>query len=1218
MQNPPTLSSVEENHLDKIRGPTDHGIGTLTDTRIDEDDYLVCKLCNYKTSDSRQMDNHMKNHVTRKVKSVAKSKQQIGIPAVAVASNSSLETAESISETVPDSTKDATLKMLLRTVVATDEKQTDTKRESNGMKRSAGGKGNKLLELVKKLRTSCYENERDDPGRIRFDFEEPTLATNQTSEDKTDKIPGNESVGKSEIKQKQSKQVNSENSTPQNQINHQRQPSTKPKAFECDVCGYKAKWLSELQKHKLVHTNEKPFPCPHCNHRSRWKGDLTRHIQKIHKIFMQPQRTRKGRKSKGKDKIEPGAPILAMPALTTPVSVQTPMFTNNIIAFPGMLPVSETVNPGEETNVSDASKESFPSPSKDEIGEVTNESNDTPKTGDVDERKIEKGEEPESGAGMQLHALLSQSNDSEDVVKKLVYKCKECDFYTKTASRFHVHIVQHLNKKPYMCSDCGYRSNWQWDVTKHIRVKVSKQNTHGNSEVLLIDEAGEKNYEKYKPYMELIEETKVTRKDHQFKSGIEAPSPSTNTQIQDEEQTDKTSSRYLCKVCRFSSCSKDFVIAHVICHIDKYVIPGNIPQPSDEISADLPQFSIITDMNGELFCCTVCPYRSRRNDYIKYHWKQHKRYSNDCKRCPFCPYWVTVEKNLLKHLRLHVTAPSSFLKEVEFLIVYKDGNDSDERKRIDAPTDATRNKGNVLSKNVNKRQSKRHFGSVDVQKCPLCPYSTDQLNLLRDHLQVHEICDVIRPRDVAEAAAATELSTPIVVDTNQVERRPNESELNRRETKDKSPTKMYRCRFCPLVNKRRANIRTHELMHTKEKESLFSCNLCSYSCESQGALTSHLKIHDYNDITYFINSRMKQASAVVEGATTSCGRNASFECRHCPSVFKTNTDLRNHDRFHGSGYQFACPFCNYATNVRPNLHIHIKCHRKSSTTTKDADKNVDDVAMNSLRCKKCPTSFKNIGRLRTHENLHGAKGKFSCSYCDYSVSNIPSFENHVRVHAIADGTPDIAATSNPNLLNGVISNSSDEPENEEFSSEEFSCASCPYRNVRRSAVQNHQKQHVQTENAYPCPFCDFNSACNRILKDHIKVHLSRHVTPEFKTSMDIVEIWAVDVHSNEKNLIFKHKRYDDDDDDEMYYPDVLSDDEDSSDVILQRQNQTTGNFPDHHHLLNAVKEENFVDADAQEKYMEAMRAVSDLDDVFSVINEYLHSGATISFSQENN
>lgn len=96
-----------------------------------------------------------------------------------------------------------------------------------------------------------------------------------------------------------------------------------------------------------------------------------------------------------------------------------------------------------------------------------------------------------------------------------VFKCPHCTFWAATASRFHVHIVGHLNRKPFECSCCAYRSNWRWDITKHIRLKSTRKssgeestmapNSHHGAKVLMTDETGRRNYSKYNRYLTVME-----------------------------------------------------------------------------------------------------------------------------------------------------------------------------------------------------------------------------------------------------------------------------------------------------------------------------------------------------------------------------------------------------------------------------------------------------------------------------------------------------------------------------------------------------------------------------------------------------------------------------------------------------------------------------------------------------------------------------------------
>lgn len=95
----------------------------------------------------------------------------------------------------------------------------------------------------------------------------------------------------------------------------------------------------------------------------------------------------------------------------------------------------------------------------------------------------------------------THGNDITVAQHKRVFKCPHCTFWASTASRFHVHIVGHLNKKPFECSLCKYRSNWRWDITKHIKLKSVRDKDHESAKVLMTDETGRRNYTKYNKYL---------------------------------------------------------------------------------------------------------------------------------------------------------------------------------------------------------------------------------------------------------------------------------------------------------------------------------------------------------------------------------------------------------------------------------------------------------------------------------------------------------------------------------------------------------------------------------------------------------------------------------------------------------------------------------------------------------------------------------------------
>lgn len=118
---------------------------------------------------------------------------------------------------------------------------------------------------------------------------------------------------------------------------------------------------------------------------------------------------------------------------------------------------------------------------------------------------------------------MSPDDEAGNSSLKKVYKCPHCSFWASTASRFHVHIVGHLNKKPFECSLCAYRSNWRWDITKHIRLKTIRDPSHKQAHVLMNDETGRRNYTKYNKYITLMKVTEEDGDPKLMKSGEMTP-----------------------------------------------------------------------------------------------------------------------------------------------------------------------------------------------------------------------------------------------------------------------------------------------------------------------------------------------------------------------------------------------------------------------------------------------------------------------------------------------------------------------------------------------------------------------------------------------------------------------------------------------------------------------------------------------------------------------
>ncbi|CDW56376.1 zf-H2C2 2 domain containing protein [Trichuris trichiura] len=237
----------------------------------------------------------------------------------------------------------------------------------------------------------------------------------------------------------------------------------------CSVCGYQGKWISEMIRHKRVHTNERPFHCKYCQRSSKWKADLIRHLAKVHKIRVRTRYNRRSAEEKNSSKTKKAkltSFIPKLPVLNGPDGEKEEIEKDYNSNSHGLLQSSdspETVRLSIEFgDTMNSLKSSFVSM----LPNMSKHSGDRPKL------KPRNSSLSPGLAAVQKYAIVGRNVNGDKWLK-----CKLCPYLTKFVQAFRVHTQKHENKKPFQCSACGYRSNWSSDVHKHIRFKKLSHST---------------------------------------------------------------------------------------------------------------------------------------------------------------------------------------------------------------------------------------------------------------------------------------------------------------------------------------------------------------------------------------------------------------------------------------------------------------------------------------------------------------------------------------------------------------------------------------------------------------------------------------------------------------------------------------------------------------------------------------------------------------------
>lgn len=273
-------------------------------------------------------------------------------------------------------------------------------------------------------------------------------------------------------------------------------------------CGYDAKTLSDLIIHQKMCSHEKAAAlamgstrCQYCRMRCKSTQELAAHLQKCPEAQAVIECLDSSSEANGEDKGMDD--YMSDEAAIDNPNERHPM-ENRVFVWNKAK--KEPLDHDDHTGASDRNDDS------DDNNLVVNEDDDLPETPTLTDSEY-LGVESAPGYG-EITKKIESGDEVANTAMKKVFKCPHCSFWASTASRFHVHIVGHLNKKPFECSLCAYRSNWRWDITKHIRLKLLRDPQHGEAKVLMNDETGRRNYSKYNKYITLM---RVVDKKHDGK-----------------------------------------------------------------------------------------------------------------------------------------------------------------------------------------------------------------------------------------------------------------------------------------------------------------------------------------------------------------------------------------------------------------------------------------------------------------------------------------------------------------------------------------------------------------------------------------------------------------------------------------------------------------------------------------------------------------------------
>ncbi|XP_073941504.1 uncharacterized protein isoform X2 [Choristoneura fumiferana] len=610
---------------------------------------------------------------------------------------------------------------------------------------------------------------------------------------------------------------------------------------------------------------------------------------------------------------------------------------------------------------------------------------------------------------------------------KKVFKCPHCNFWASTASRFHVHIVGHLNKKPFECSLCKYKSNWRWDITKHIKLKSVRDPDHNEAKVLMTDETGRRNYSKYNKFLAIpvVNEYGETDFDYidtnasanmdldesfndtseNINLPLEMQPLNLQTQqgenrfrtVDDKNEDSKKPKRTMwkCKKCNHKDYSKEALLLHVREHskpegsqeenkpftLNKK--PDNTPDPADLA-----------------YRCGHCNQLSNWKHVIQ----RHCRLKHD---------------GVIKVITTVKPKPESALEALNHL------NDT----CLKCPF-----KANDRKEMINHMQ--QHQPSPQsIFKCYFCPYFVKTENDLIQHLMLHGITDPEEYIAKAMGCKSPLLESPAPTGTNS--------------------NKRHKCTECPYETNSKSQFMYHEQFHRLPADTPYKCQECNYSVSKRHLLHQHMRVHG-------IMTKKSEMELELEASSSSCKADGKidipidlneipfvwvsaknefhkmYKCRYCSYVNSQKCKIPNHEKIHCVVFEnseitiYKCLECKFTCDNAGRLAEHSKTHgeiygRIYCPVEPDVP---DDEQISKLRkvieaeklnntecpkeevackeseeakilffCHKCPARFFTDNDLRVHDKFHDLLFENKCKKCEFSVPQESDLSAHVVCHS---------------------------------------------------------------------------------------------------------------------------------------------------------------------------------------------------------------------------
>ncbi|XP_032530191.2 zinc finger protein 423-like [Danaus plexippus] len=776
---------------------------------------------------------------------------------------------------------------------------------------------------------------------------------------------------------------------------------------------------------------------------------------------------------------------------------------------------------------------------------------------------------PEQGTTIELD--ITDENEAmslspSQAYGKNVFKCPHCLFWASTASRFHVHIVGHLNKKPFECSLCKYKSNWRWDITKHIKLKSARDPEHADAKVLMTDETGRRNYTKYNKFlaMPMLNENGKT----EFHYIDQSTTIDTTLDDDSYDINESTNNSFDLQPLNLQTQPNEF----------KFEIDGRIQETKK------PKKSV--------WKCKKCNYRDSSKEALLEHVREHSKPEEAVEdgklhiipnkkpentpdpadlayRCGHCNQLSNWKHVIQRHCRLK---HDGVIKVITTIKPKPEANTSTPSSANDPSNDTcTKCPYKSTDKNTLIAHLQQHQpSSQSIFKCYFCPFFVKDEHELIQHLVLHGITD---PEEYISKAMGCRSPLP---ETN--------TSVNY------CGTKRHKCTECPYETNSKSQFIYHEQFHRLPADTPYKCQECNYSVSKRHLLHQHMRVHSIFAKKSEMDIELEAVNSNQEDIKTDFFINFDeipfvwvsakndfhkmYKCRYCSYVNSQKSTIPNHEKIHCILFEnsditiYKCLECKFTCDTKIRLAEHSKTHgeiygriycqvepdvpdeeqiaKLRKVIDKDkinsldelrSDENVIDIHTRDNKvlyfCQKCPSRFFSESELKVHDKFHDLSFCNKCKSCEFSVPQESDMTAHNishtdeyntktkmlkfihKIHSIykvpklqlvhCPITSEMTwVVANPGNNYNINENNTRKSTETKHAPKQYLCKECPAKFFKSSALSYHMGLHGG-DGDHKCKKCSYSVKNIGNLAKHELLHENEHKvsTVDYESGEDL-------------------------------------------------------------------------------------------------------------------